>query len=49
MDAPWPCQLCDFLADRVTALAEHLTFWHDEWLATRQVPPMRVQDEYLSF
>lgn len=47
MDASWSCLLCEFVADVVTDLADHLEYWHDEWLNTGQVPPLRAPN--LSF
>jgi hypothetical protein len=39
MDGAWGCPLCDHCPfDRVKELAMHLQDWHDEWLATNQLP-----------
>ena len=49
MDTSWRCQVCEHVADTAPQLAEHLMFWHDEWITTGQVPPMRKGDPFLSF
>lgn len=40
MDRPWTCPICERLFELVKKLAEHFILWHDEWLVTKQVPPL---------